>query len=33
MEKNFSMRTELLLGNEGMNKLKESKVAVFGEVL
>ncbi len=30
MENNFSMRTELLLGNEGMDKLKKSKVAVFG---
>lgn len=30
MKKNFSMRTELLLGNEGMSKLKNSKVAVFG---
>ncbi|WFD11559.1 tRNA threonylcarbamoyladenosine dehydratase [Tepidibacter hydrothermalis] len=30
MQKNFSMRTELLLGNEGMTKLKNSKVAVFG---
>ncbi|MCT4507200.1 MAG: tRNA threonylcarbamoyladenosine dehydratase [Tepidibacter sp.] len=30
MKKNFSMRTEFLLGNEGMNKLKNSRVAVFG---
>lgn len=30
MQENFSMRTELLLGNEGMSKLKNSKVAVFG---
>ena len=29
MESKFS-RTEMLVGNEGMEKLKEAKVAVFG---
>ncbi|SHG88984.1 tRNA threonylcarbamoyladenosine dehydratase [Tepidibacter thalassicus] len=30
MEKSFFMRTQFLLGNEGLEKLKVSKVAVFG---
>ncbi len=30
MEKNFFMRTELLLEEEGITKLKNAKVAVFG---
>ncbi|MBR1610559.1 MAG: ThiF family adenylyltransferase, partial [Methanobrevibacter sp.] len=29
MEEKFS-RTEMLIGNEGMKKLKEAKVAIFG---
>ena len=29
MEKKFS-RTEMLIGNDGMEKLKNAKVAIFG---
>jgi hypothetical protein len=30
MVENFYSRTKLLLGEDGINKLKESKVAIFG---
>ena len=30
MEKNQFSRTELLIGNENLEKLKKSKVAIFG---
>ena len=30
MEKNFTMRTSLIIGEDGIEKLKNSKVIVFG---
>ena len=30
MEKNFTTRTSLIIGDEGLNKLKNSNVIVFG---
>lgn len=30
MNNNFSMRTNLLIGEEGMNKLKNSRVLIIG---
>ena len=30
MEKNFTTRTSLIIGDEGINKLKDSHVIVFG---
>ena len=30
MEKNFTTRTGLIIGDEGINKLKNSNVIVFG---